>query len=123
MTDEKRKYSSEDITQSKLLSVVVIGRNDNYMGNFKYHLTTCLNYISRNLKDLGRLDDVEILVIDWHSDIPLSKVLALGLEARQIWDFPFSLEIGRLGIYIRFRQCCIAPEEATTENTCLIKEK
>ncbi len=66
---------------------------------------------------------LKYLVTDCNSDVPLSKVLALGPEARQIWDFSFRLEIGRLGIYIRFRQCCIAPEEATTENTCPTKEK
>lgn len=54
---KKRKHNFEDIIQSKLLSVVVTGRNDNYMGNFKYRITTCLNYLARNLKELGCLND------------------------------------------------------------------
>lgn len=89
MTDEKRKHSPEDITPSKLLSIVVTGRNDNYMGNFKYRITTCLNYLARNLKDLGRLDDVEVLVTDWGSDVPLAKVLHLSPEAGRICRFVY----------------------------------
>lgn len=123
MEDETGEHSSIHVRRPKLLSVVVTDSNEDYVGNFKYRLTTCINYIARNLKDLGRLDDLEILVTDWNSGVPLSKVLALSPEAKQIWDFPFSLKIGKLGIYIRFRQRCIAPKEATTENICPTKEK
>lgn len=89
MTDGKRKHSSDDVIPSKLLSVVVTGRNDNYMGNFKYRITTCLNYLARNLKDLGRLDDVEVMVTDWNSDVPLAKVLPLSPEAGRICRFVY----------------------------------
>jgi len=89
MTDEKRKHGSNDVIPSKLLSVVVTGRNDDYMGNFKYRITTCLNYLARNLKDLGRLDDVEIIVTDWNSDVPLAKELSLSPEAGRICRFVY----------------------------------
>ncbi len=71
----------------KLLSIATSARNDNYMGNFIYRLTTSINYLAFNLKKIGRLDDVEILVTDWGSDIPLSKVLPLSSDAAKICRF------------------------------------
>ncbi|MCX5999863.1 MAG: hypothetical protein NTU41_09835, partial [Chloroflexi bacterium] len=73
----------------KLLSVVVSGRNDEYMGNFKYRITTCLNYLARHLADLGHLDDVEVLVTDWGSTVPLAKVLPLSPEAGHMCRFVY----------------------------------
>ncbi|MBI5180530.1 MAG: hypothetical protein HZA05_03900 [Nitrospirae bacterium] len=73
----------------KLLSIATFGRNDNYMGNFNYRLTTSLNYLAHNLKKIGRLDDVEIIVTDWGSEIPLSKVLSLSAEAGSICKFVY----------------------------------
>jgi len=73
----------------KMLSLVVMGRNDEYMGNFKYRITTCLNYLARHLTDLGRLDDVEVLVTDWGSMVPLAKVLPLSPEAEYICRFVY----------------------------------
>lgn len=87
--DKKIKQRADDIIRSKSLSVVVTGRNDNYMGNFKYRITTCLNYLARNLKDIGRLDDIEVLVTDWGSDVPLAKVLSLSPEAGRICRFVY----------------------------------
>ena len=66
MADQISTQDSQPGDQSKLLTVAVTGRNDDYMGNFKYRLTTCLNYLARNLRDLGRLDEVEVLVTDWN---------------------------------------------------------
>jgi len=83
----KNPSGSVNVSHAKLLSMVVMGRNDDYMGNFKYRLTTCINYAARNLKKLGRLDDVEFMVTDWNSDVPLSKVLPLSSEAAQITRF------------------------------------
>jgi predicted O-methyltransferase YrrM len=89
MTEETGKQDFGEEGQVKLLSMVVIGRNDDYMGNFKYRLTTCLNYLARNLRDIGRLDDVEIVVTDWNSDIPLTRVLRLSPEAGQVCRFVY----------------------------------
>ncbi len=72
---------------SKLISFIVSGRNDNYMGNFTYRLTTCINYIAHGAKKLGRLEDVEIVVADWNSDVPLAEELPLSSEAAQICRF------------------------------------
>jgi len=71
----------------KLLSFVLAGRNDNYLGDFKYRLATCINYLARNLNRLGRLDDVEILVTDWNSDAPLCEALPVSAEAAEVCRF------------------------------------
>lgn len=87
IAEEEIKSSLEDAKQRKLLSIVVVGRNDNYMGNFKYRLSTCLNYLARNLKNIGRLDDVEVVVTDWNSEVSLAKGLPLLPEAAKICRF------------------------------------
>lgn len=74
-------------TENKWLSVVLVCRNDNYMGNYKYRLTTSINYLARNLKQIGRLEEVEILVTDWNSETPIAKVLPLSKEAGEITQF------------------------------------
>lgn len=72
---------------SKLLSILLTGRDDDYMLDFKYRITTTINYIARNLHQLGRLDDVEILVTDWGSRVPMAQTLPLSPEAGQICRF------------------------------------
>jgi hypothetical protein len=72
---------------TKLLSIVLCGKNDNYLGNFIYRITTCLNYLSQNIKAIGRENDIEILVTDWGSDIPLSNALFLSKECSEITRF------------------------------------
>lgn len=71
----------------KLLSVVIAGRNDNYMGNYLYRLGTCLNFLAANLSDLGRLNEVEVMITDWGSDEPLREALLLTSEAAKITKF------------------------------------
>jgi predicted O-methyltransferase YrrM len=72
---------------SKLLSIILTGRDDDYMLDFKYRITTTINYIARNLHQLWRLDDVEILVADWGSRTPMAQTLALSPEAGSICRF------------------------------------
>lgn len=70
----------------KLLSIVIVGRNDDYLGNYIYRLQTCLNFLAQNLKTLGRLDDVEVLLVDWNSpgDETLADALTISPEAAEI---------------------------------------
>lgn len=77
-------YSGDE---KKLLSIIVPGRNDDYYGNFKYRITTCLNYLAKSIKKSGRLEDVEILITDWNSSVPLNRVLLLSREASEICRF------------------------------------
>lgn len=70
-----------------LLSLIVPARNDAYMGDFKWRFSTCLNYLAKNLAALGRLGDVEVVVCDWNSDVPLHQELVLSPEAAKLVRF------------------------------------
>lgn len=72
---------------SKRLTLATHGRNDNHMGNFKYRLSTCINSMARHLQGLGRLEDIEFLVTDWNSEVPLCEALPLSPEAARICRF------------------------------------
>jgi hypothetical protein len=50
-------------------------------------LSTCLNYLARNLQRLGRLDDVEVIIVDWDSEVPLHQVMPLTQAAAKITRF------------------------------------
>ncbi len=72
----------------KLLSILIVGRNDDYLGNYTYRLQTCLNFLAQNLKTLGRLDDVEVVLVDWNSaGETLADVLKVSPEAASILRF------------------------------------
>ncbi len=71
----------------RLLSIVSQGRNDSYMGNFTWRLSTVINKHARNLVMLGAEHDSEILITDWGSRQPLHQVLDLSDEARQLVRF------------------------------------
>jgi hypothetical protein len=79
MTYEKRKDGSNGITPSKLLSVVVTGRDDDYMPDYKYRITTSINHIARNLKQLGRLNDVIAMYPD------LTTLLNMNAVGSERW--------------------------------------
>ena len=77
-----------------LLSLVTSARNDNYMGNSNWRLETTINFIADKLTKIGKLQDVEFIITDWGSEIPLPTVLSLTQDAQQISRFilvPFSL--------------------------------
>jgi len=75
------------MTDEKLLSFCMAGRNDNYHGNFQYRLGTAINYLARSAKTLGVLDQIEILVTDWNSESPLHECIELSPEAASISRF------------------------------------
>ena len=70
-----------------ILSLVLCSRNDQYMGNSLWRLQIALNYTSQNVHELGREDGVEIIVMDWGSEVPLSDVLELSAAAARIVSF------------------------------------
>lgn len=75
------------VKKNRKLSVILCSRNDQYMGNSKWRLQTSLNYVAQNLSELGRVDDVEIIVSDWGSKTPLHKELELNSVAEKIVSF------------------------------------
>jgi hypothetical protein len=72
------------VAERPLLSICLVGRNEEYQGDYLYRMRTCLNFLGRGLANLGRQKDVEILITDWGSDVPLHKELALLPEARDL---------------------------------------
>ncbi|CAK0768748.1 conserved hypothetical protein [Gammaproteobacteria bacterium] len=66
---------------TKLLSIVLCGKNDNYLGDFKYRIQSAINYAGINCTKAGFQDMVEILIVDWNSDTPLSQELKLLPDA------------------------------------------
>lgn len=91
MVEKYENRQSSDVTDqnrpSKLLSICINGRDDDYMPDFRYRITTTINHLARSLKHMGRLDDVEILVTDWGSYVPMSQTLELSPEAVEITRF------------------------------------
>jgi len=72
----------------KLLSIIIVGRNDDYLGGYRYRLQTCLDFMASNLKALGRLSDVEVLFVDWNSQgAPLADEIELTADAASILRF------------------------------------
>jgi hypothetical protein len=76
-----------DNSKSPLYSLVTFGRNDNYNPDFLYRLQTMLNFNARALEKIGRLDDVEFVVVDWGSEVPLREALALEAPAAAASSF------------------------------------
>ncbi|MBI2948308.1 MAG: hypothetical protein HYY23_11740 [Verrucomicrobia bacterium] len=72
---------------SLLISFVLGGRNDGYLGDFKWRLSTCINYLANNLAALHCLSDAEVVVCDWGSETPLAEALDLDEVARSITRF------------------------------------
>lgn len=74
-------------TTPKLLSIIIGARNDAFMGNFKWRLRTTLECIADSLTRIGRLADVEVVVCDWGSQVPLHRVMSLSPAAAGITRF------------------------------------
>lgn len=75
------------IPPTKLLSILTMGRNDNYMGNFLWRLSTILNNHARNITYLGTESEIEILVNDWGSETPIFSALDLTRDAKKLCKF------------------------------------
>jgi hypothetical protein len=64
-----------------LITLILCSRNDSYMGNSRWRLETSINLALFNAKKADFLDQLEIIVSDWGSEIPLRDVLQLVPEA------------------------------------------
>jgi len=78
MKNNKPKY---------LVSFVLCGRNDNYLGDFKYRITTTVNHLCRNVNKIGRLKDIEVIIVDWNSEIPLAQEIYIDKEISEVCKF------------------------------------
>lgn len=79
------EYTTNSCTSTNiLLSVVLQGRNDSYMGNFDFRLATNINKFAQDIFQLNSEKDVEIVLVDWGSEIPLTEVLKLTDKAKSL---------------------------------------
>jgi hypothetical protein len=74
-------------SKKPVLSLILCSRNDQYMGNSLWRLQTTLNYVAQKVHELSRDEEVEILVTDWGSEIPLREVLELSTAATRMVSF------------------------------------
>jgi hypothetical protein len=73
----------------KKLSICMVGRNDDYMPDFIYRITTTLNFIAESARIADVLSQLELVVVDWKSQEPLSTVVPLSIEAKKITRFVY----------------------------------
>lgn len=72
------------------LSILLQGRNDNYCGNFLERLQLSINQHIRNIVKSNLLNDVEIVISDWGSEIPLSTVLNIDNDYKELCRFIYT---------------------------------
>lgn len=70
-----------------VLSLIICSRNDNYMGDPMWRLSTSINYVSQKVHVLNRQHQVEIVVADWGSTEPIAEVIQLSKQAAAITRF------------------------------------
>ncbi len=70
-----------------LLSFVLCSRNDDYQGSPLWRLGSVLDFLAQSAERVGCLDDVEIVVADWGSDVPLREALSLSAPAARLTRF------------------------------------
>lgn len=84
MHNENLQTSSSNHPRKPVLPLILCSRNDQYQGNSPLRLETALNYVAQNVYELGRKEDVEVIVADWGSETPLRGVLQLTPAAAKI---------------------------------------
>ncbi len=83
----ERPAGSAAQARRPLLSLILCSRNDQFQGNSLWRLEMTLNYTAAKVAELGRLDDVEIIVADWGSENTLREHTRLTKEAAAIVRF------------------------------------
>jgi len=87
MQEEEFQVNHSSISKQPVLSLLCCSRNDQYMGNSLWRLQTALNFVAQSVFEVGREADVEVLVTDWDSEIPLHTVLRLSPNAARLVSF------------------------------------
>ena len=72
---------------SKLLTVMFNVRNDNYYDNNIERIQYCLNYNLQNIIQLKETRNVEFLIIDWGSKVPISKIISVYNKGKNLVNF------------------------------------
>lgn len=69
------------------LSLVLCARNDSYQGNAVWRLNTALNFVADRAEASGHASALEVLVVDWGSDSPLSETVKISPVASGVTSF------------------------------------
>lgn len=73
-----------DLNNKITLSLILCTRNDEYMGNSRWRLETTVNLTIENAIKSNCNDQIEILIADWGSEVPLSKEVSFIQEAEKV---------------------------------------
>ncbi len=73
--------------EEMLLSIVLFGRNDSYREDYLYRVETTISMFSQGLSDLGRVDNSEILFVDWGSEQPMRDAITLDENGAKLTSF------------------------------------
>lgn len=71
----------------KILTFCITGKDDDYMPDFRYRISSTINHLSRSINNLRQEKKIEILVTDWGSYPAMSESLQLSEEAGKVCRF------------------------------------
>lgn len=63
-----------------IVSFILCGRDDEYLGDFNYRISTAISFLCRSARLIERLEDIEVVVVDWGGTRPLSQAVTLTPE-------------------------------------------
>ena len=70
-----------------ILSICLIGRNDDYGKDFKRRLRQSMDFLAYSAEKAGVLDKIEVLLTDWNSDTPLVEAVTFSPAAAKMIKF------------------------------------
>ena len=70
-----------------ILSICLIGRNDDYGRDFKRRLRQSMDFLAYSAEKAGVLDKIEVLLTDWNSDSPLAETVTFSPAAASMVKF------------------------------------
>lgn len=70
-----------------ILSICLIGRNDDYGRDFKRRLRQSMDFLAYSAEKAGVLDKIEVLLTDWNSDTPLAEAVTFSPAAAKMIKF------------------------------------
>ena len=85
--NSKHPENDFDKKNEIILSICIVGRNDNYGKDFKRRLQQSVNFLAYSAEKAGVLSKIEILLTDWNSDIPLAEAVTFSPAAASIVKF------------------------------------
>ncbi len=79
--------NSYDPQNEIILSICLIGRNDDYGKDFKRRLRQSMDFLAYSAEKAGVLDKIEVVLTDWNSDIPLAQAVTFSPAAAGMIKF------------------------------------